>query len=130
MNSKTVSIVILNGTVRDLLHVYPFANDDMKDTIFDLIRGARNPDQEIRLQVKDQAEADAIARLSRLAEAPMGEIRVTSKSRPGVIHTLTYKGGIPIACSCESFTYSRNEPCKHMRESVLRGIKPSEGTPN
>ena len=124
MNSEVVNIVVLHGTVRDLLNIYPFADDNLKERVFDSIRGARNPDQEIRLQVTNQEEADSIARLSRLAEAPMGYLHVRSQSRPGMVHTLTYKGGIPIACSCESFTYSRNEPCRHMAEATVRKMKP------
>ena len=125
MNSEVMNIVILHGTVRDLLRVYPLVDDHLQETLFDLIRGARNPDQEIRLQMNTQEEADTVAQLSRLAEAPNGSIRVTSHSRPGVVHTIRYKGGVPISCSCESFTYSRAEPCRHMVEATMRKLKPS-----
>jgi hypothetical protein len=124
MNSQVVEMVVLHGTVRDLLRVYPFAETELQDKLFDLIRGARNVDQEIRLQVDSEEQAREIGNLSRFAEAPRGTIRVTSHSRPGVTHTVVYKGGVPIACSCESFQYSGAEACRHMQETLLRGIKP------
>ena len=131
MNVQPIQLIVLHGTVRDLMRVYPFASADTQDKMFDLIRGASNPDQEIRLQVRDQAQADEIMRFSRFAEAPLGSVQVTSRSRPGLSHTIYYKGGVPIACSCEAFQFSHTETCRHMKEATLRGIQPQhEGTIN
>jgi len=129
MNTNIEQIIVVHGTVRDLLNVAAFVNPQMQERLFDQVRTARNLDQEIRLTVSTQEEADIITNLSRFAEKSNTALSVASKSRPNTRHTIFFKGGVPISCSCESFTYSNADPCKHMIEVSMRKIRPPQSKP-
>ena len=129
MKAQPETIIFVNGTVRDALNIYALADKETQKNLYAAIRGAGSLDQEIKIQVGSQDEADKLVSLSHVYELPVRKITVRSMSRPGILHTIYYKGNFPVACSCESFAYSSATVCKHIKEALLRGITPpNEGS--
>lgn len=122
-------IVTLNGTVNDVLNLFPFVDDETKGMLYAAIRGQWDLDGPITVQARDTAQAEELIRLSKYAEKPIKTVTVRSNSRPGVLHTISFRGGMPISCSCESFKFSDTDPCRHIHEAIIRGIKPREEAP-
>ena len=125
MRGAIEEIYVLHGTVEDALKVYPFAPSHIKEALFRSIMGKRTVMDTVRIQVDSQQESDHLRVLSTLASGELGSVHVRSQSRPDQEHDITYLGGIPVACSCESFKFSEvKSACKHMKEVTLRDVKP------
>ena len=123
MRSEVETIHVLYGTVDDVLRVYPFVDAEMQGKLFNLIVGKRFLGEQVRVQVESPEQSDQLRVLSTLASGQLNTMQVRSQSRPDEMHTLTFLGGVPIACSCESYKFSETKAlCKHLREAAVRDL--------
>lgn len=123
MRSEVETIHVLYGTVDDVLRVYPFVDAEMQGRLFNLIVGKRFLGEQVRVQADSPEQSDQLRMLSTLASGRLNTIQVRSQSRPDELHTLTFLGGVPVACSCESYKFSETKTlCKHLREAAVRDL--------
>jgi hypothetical protein len=128
MTDAPTRSIRITGTVEDVLKVYGYVDENMQKQLFDSVRGNWRRDAPVHLDVDGEDTAKELIRLSKLASAPVRTITVRSDSRAGVYHTVSFRGGMPVACSCEAFKFSDSNPCRHINAVIVRGLRPRDET--